>query len=491
MTSHVERVALFRKLLVMTTPLLPETLDMTDFRTNCFKGIPDEPGIRATCWKVLLGYLPPEKHLWEDRLYERRTNYLDLIKEVFSAGFTSTNRQNDDVLLSQIRRDARRTLPTISLFQSPVRENPFSPIDVSRQLSPSSSIVNFFVDQPAVADDDEEECLSSPIYDREHNYMEDLLSPTTYCNNDSQPSLSINDCSSQVFSFSTTVASTPLEISPELLDIPLAFMDPYSTTQAPKTAKNVPSQKKGGNFSSKFKGEPIKTSLEPEYRSDMHWEVVERILYVYAKLNPLVGYVQGMNCLIGPIYWLFASDPDPINQAHAEADTFFCFSALMSEARDYFQNSMDLDNHNGIQASLSLFEGAIEQYDPLLSKTLKEQGLAPQYFAFRWYTCLCAAEWPLPDLLRIWDSLLSDPSRSNRFTGIPFLTDLCCSMLISVREQLIHGNFDSNLKLLQAYPAEMFEVVLKKAYEIWEQRRLQQEKATKSWMVLFLFFLTS
>lgn len=43
---------------------------------------------------------------------------------------------------------------------------------------------------------------------------------------------------------------------------------------------------------------------------EAHWEVVERILFIYAKLNPGQGYVQGMNEIIGPIYYTFASDPD-------------------------------------------------------------------------------------------------------------------------------------------------------------------------------------
>jgi len=43
---------------------------------------------------------------------------------------------------------------------------------------------------------------------------------------------------------------------------------------------------------------------------EAHWEVVERILFIYAKLNPGQSYVQGMNEIIGPIYYLFATDPD-------------------------------------------------------------------------------------------------------------------------------------------------------------------------------------
>ena len=37
-------------------------------------------------------------------------------------------------------------------------------------------------------------------------------------------------------------------------------------------------------------------------------QVIARILFIYAKLNPGQGYVQGMNELIGPIYYCFAND---------------------------------------------------------------------------------------------------------------------------------------------------------------------------------------
>lgn len=43
---------------------------------------------------------------------------------------------------------------------------------------------------------------------------------------------------------------------------------------------------------------------------EAHWEVVERILFIFAKLNPGISYIQGMNEICGPIYFTFATDPD-------------------------------------------------------------------------------------------------------------------------------------------------------------------------------------
>ena len=46
------------------------------------------------------------------------------------------------------------------------------------------------------------------------------------------------------------------------------------------------------------------------------------------------------------------------------------------------------------------------------------------FVATRWLTLLLSQEFPLPDVLRIWDSLFAD---ENRFD---FLIYICCSMIM-------------------------------------------------------------
>lgn len=50
---------------------------------------------------------------------------------------------------------------------------------------------------------------------------------------------------------------------------------------------------------------------------------MRRALFMYAKLNPGLRYIQGMNELIAPLYWLFKQDPDPQAAQFAEADAFW------------------------------------------------------------------------------------------------------------------------------------------------------------------------
>lgn len=42
--------------------------------------------------------------------------------------------------------------------------------------------------------------------------------------------------------------------------------------------------------------------------SEKHFDVLSRILYVYAKTNPGIRYVQGMNEVLAPIYYIFRND---------------------------------------------------------------------------------------------------------------------------------------------------------------------------------------
>lgn len=175
---------------------------------------------------------------------------------------------------------------------------------------------------------------------------------------------------------------------------------------------------------------------------EAHWEVVERILFIYAKLNPGQSYVQGMNEIIGPIYYVFASDPDPEFKSelnvynfnnktsnppffseYAEADCFFCFTSVMSEIRDFFIKTLD-ESESGIKGMMAKLLTLLKEKDIDVWQRLRDQELFPQYYSFRWITLLLSQEFPLPDVVRIWDSLFADEHRYN------FLIKVCCAMIV-------------------------------------------------------------
>lgn len=196
-----------------------------------------------------------------------------------------------------------------------------------------------------------------------------------------------------------------------------------------------------------------------EKGKEANWEVVERMLFIYAKLNPGQGYVQGMNEIIGVIYYVFASNEE--HAEFAEADCFWCFTALMSEIRDFFIKSLD-ESDNGIRGMMNKLSSLVEKKDKHVFNRLKEQGIVPQYYSFRWITLLLSQEFPLPDVLRLWDSILSD---KNRFD---YLIYVCCAMIILVRDEILSNDFEHNVKLLQNFPPIDIKFVLDRANQLKE-----------------------
>lgn len=60
----------------------------------------------------------------------------------------------------------------------------------------------------------------------------------------------------------------------------------------------------------------------------------------------------------------------------------------------------------------------------------------PQYYAFRWITLLLTQEFPFPDCVRLWDSLLGDPAGRT-----DCLLRLCTAMLLHIRDDLLAVRF--------------------------------------------------
>ncbi|GMR34107.1 hypothetical protein PMAYCL1PPCAC_04302 [Pristionchus mayeri] len=198
--------------------------------------------------------------------------------------------------------------------------------------------------------------------------------------------------------------------------------------------------------------------------SETHWQVAERILFIYAKLNPGVKYVQGMNEVLGPIYYVLAADHDEEWAEHAEADTFFCFQQLMSEIKDNFIKTLD-DSQCGIEQSMASFHSLIASWDPVLHAHLVQRlQIRPQYYAFRWLSLMLSQEFPLPDVIGLWDSLFAD---TRRFTLLPYV---CLAMLQLQREQLLKGDFADCIRLLQNYPETDSQILVMEAYAIREGR---------------------
>lgn len=200
-----------------------------------------------------------------------------------------------------------------------------------------------------------------------------------------------------------------------------------------------------------------------------HSQPMKRILYVYAKLNSGVRYIQGMNELLAPIWFVMAggrrsdssgagSDRRP-SMLDAEADAFFVFMSLMSEVRDVFIKAHD-HSDTGVKGQLTRYAKLLGRREPAVAAHLDKLGMDHTFYAFRWITMLLCRELSFPDVICLWDSLLADPARFS------FLHTVCVAMIRLQRDTLLACDFGRAMKLLQSYPPVDFLHLLAVAMEL-------------------------
>jgi TBC1 domain family member 13 len=132
-----------------------------------------------------------------------------------------------------------------------------------------------------------------------------------------------------------------------------------------------------------------------------------------------------MNELLAPVYYVVANDPDPVSRYYAEADAFFCFTHLLGEVKDQFLPALD-GAVSGMEGNIERLHRLLARADPELCLHLDTQCVDPRFYAIRWLTLLMTQEFQLPDLLRLWDSLLADPKQ------FELLAYFCCALLVYV-----------------------------------------------------------
>lgn len=136
-------------------------------------------------------------------------------------------------------------------------------------------------------------------------------------------------------------------------------------------------------------------------------DVMTRILFIYGKLHPDVKYVQGMNELLAPIFYCFSHDQNPFCEPYLEADAFTCFENLMNDIKDVFIRGKD-KTANGIESKMKTLETLLKFIDYDVYNKLTKENIEMHFYAFRWFTLFFTQDYEMPDILRLWDSILSE-----------------------------------------------------------------------------------
>ncbi|KAK9800801.1 hypothetical protein WJX73_006841 [Symbiochloris irregularis] len=105
------RRAKFNKLLA------EQVVDLDALRELCWSGIPSD--LRPMCWRLLVGYLPPNRERRDAILARKRAEYRDMVPQWYDIAGSS---DDDAGALRQVRVDAPRTAPGVACFHQPAMQ---------------------------------------------------------------------------------------------------------------------------------------------------------------------------------------------------------------------------------------------------------------------------------------------------------------------------------------------------------------------------------
>ena len=189
--------------------------------------------------------------------------------------------------------------------------------------------------------------------------------------------------------------------------------------------------------------------------NETHSDVLERILYIYAKFNKDVGYVQGMNEILAPIYYCYCLD-DTCDMENIEADAFWSFSFLMDDIKKSFQQKND-QLKGGIFDKLILFSLMISKIDKEIFNKLQKNSF---HFAFKWINLFFSHQMKMPDLLRLWDIIFSE---ENRYYFV-YLFSL--AILKFHKNKILNRNLYETIEHLQNIQIENIDEIIRIAFDI-------------------------
>ncbi|XP_069769092.1 TBC1 domain family member 5 isoform X1 [Narcine bancroftii] len=214
-------------------------------------------------------------------------------------------------------------------------------------------------------------------------------------------------------------------------------------------------------------------------------QILTDILFCYARENEQLLYKQGMHELLAPLVFILHCDhqaflhasetANPSEEMKAllspeflEHDAYAMFSQLMDTAEPWF-SSFEREVRKGKEEMVTTVPFArpqdfgpslaivskvnriqdqlLKRYDTELYMHLNRLEIAPQIYGIRWVRLLFGREFPLQDLLVIWDTLFADS------VTLDLVDYIFLAMMLYIRDVLIASNYQTCLGLLLHYPS--------------------------------------
>nr|CAD7588099.1 unnamed protein product [Timema genevievae] len=204
------------------------------------------------------------------------------------------------------------------------------------------------------------------------------------------------------------------------------------------------------------------------FRKETIQDAMVNILFCYARENPIMCYRQGMHEILAPLMFVLHCDHQALLHTKEQLAISTLFTDIMSSIEScyrindltptrtgYFpantQRSPDgLREHraeNEVVAQLnSIRDKLLAPHDPELHQHLQDLDIPLPLFGIRWLRLLFGREFPLQDLLVLWDAIFAE---GQKFELVNYIV---VAMLIAIRFQLLEGDYTTCLTYLMRYP---------------------------------------
>ena len=199
-------------------------------------------------------------------------------------------------------------------------------------------------------------------------------------------------------------------------------------------------------------------------KKEKNYDIMRRILFIFAKQHPELNYVQGMNEIIAVIYYIFENDDNPFMINYIESDSYYTFEILLEEIKQVFM--MDNINYSQlfISQQIKFIKKLLEKLDLELLNHFENEEIILDSFLIRWLLVLFAQEFHLDTTINFWDRMFTQKNKIN------FLCYVSAALLINNRDLLIKMDSMEIMTFSQSFGEkfkgkEISEIV-KKAIEI-------------------------
>ncbi|XP_055273014.1 TBC1 domain family member 5 isoform X2 [Moschus berezovskii] len=257
---------------------------------------------------------------------------------------------------------------------------------------------------------------------------------------------------------------------------------------------NPLSQDEGSLWNKFFQDKELRSMIEqdvkrtfPEmqfFQQESVRKILTDVLFCYARENEQLLYKQGMHELLAPIVFTLHCDHQAflhasesaqpseemktlLNPEYLEHDAYAMFSQLMETAEPWF-STFEHDGQKGKETLMApipfarpqdlgptiavvtkvnqIQDQLLKKHDIELYMHLNRLEIAPQIYGLRWVRLLFGREFPLQDLLVVWDALFADG------LTLTLVDYIFVAMLLFIRDALISSNYQTCLGLLMHYP---------------------------------------